>query len=457
MSRRFQLDNLVVEKNISFNKLKVDLEKSLSNVESDFLKTYIPSTASLYDKSRFIVYCILGIIDDELINAINNGEVFYKGISIKDKKWLGKYCKDRPDNNSKYIIYGNLNMVPAELLEEYKAISIKSLVMRRASEADITKEDVYIYMRLLKAKEVNIQNNTYMRIFTGNRGASFYLQYLNKDQTWELYINEEINLSRTIKMKLKKYFSVFSDIYPNVHKILLMFLCYAVPNSIVRQGISNIRNVLDLIRQDRLTMGISDPVLEYHKANKVGCLEIYENSLFLSFSKGSREVIPEVSKKYRQYFCRSVLIDKGGKYIIVDPPAELALVPKIGVTEYYIKKKYKDLLEVIEKEFGGHIDQLTLGSCISKYPHFNKYLEEIHKDLSNKVKGGIYDLFDVFVEVSGMQTDKAAKYSARFGLVTSVPTASTLSTKEDLIDIRRNNVSSYFDKILKKEKELRGK
>jgi len=454
MSKRFVLQEDWNNK-LNFSRLKNELKRGISKVELDFLEAYIKNTASIYDRSRYCYYCIVGLIPDVMIEAIQKQEVFYQGVSSRDKSWLKNHCPDKPNKYSKYLLFSNINKVSASMREDYICIPINSLILDRAYEADINIKDVYLYINLLNAKDINIRDSSFKKITTGNRGTSFYLQYLDKEKTWELYINEEINRSDIDKIKLKKYYGVFDKIYPNIHKILLMFLCSAIPNSISREGLSTIRYNLDLMRQDRTTIGISDPVVEHHKGHKVACISIYEKNLFLTFSKGSKDMIPYIAEKYRNKLCVSTLIDKSGKYVVVNPIAELSLVPKTEVTKYIIVNKYKEFNAVLKQEFGEKYDHLTLGKCISKYPQYLKYLDEIYEIVSQKVKEGKYSLFDVFTEVSGLESDKPAKYAARFSLVT-IHTGTVISKIENLIDLRNEKVRNLFERIRNKEKELRG-
>lgn len=453
MSRR---NNFTISNKSKFREDKENLIRGLSKLEQKILNNYINKTTSLSEKVRYVFFCIFGIIPDDFLEKFKNKEIFYISSSFekKDKNWLEDICNSIPDKNSKIYLYKDESKVEEKIKEDFTGINISNLVCKRIIEATIEIKDVYNFTYLIGGKEVLIDNDKYFYISTGNYGNNFYYRFDKKINTWELYYNDEIKDSNRTRYKIKKFYGLNASATYNPHKGLLIFLMYIIPNSINRENLGRIRNALDIIRIERVNMGISDPVLEQNINNKVCCLALNVNNLFLSFYK-TRDTLINVAYSFEK-LGYPIFINKSGKYIVVNPPAEVALCPKLNIIDNYLKTKYKDLYKIIEEEFNGIINRESIGECISKYPEYKKYLEEIYYELLEEVKNEKYELYDVFSLVSGIKTDKASKYAARMSLLT-VPTAEVLEKSENLISLSNKNVKNFFNKLEKISEEQKNK
>ncbi|MEI2423323.1 hypothetical protein V6O07_23845 [Arthrospira platensis SPKY2] len=429
MSKRV---NISINSRTKLKDCKQELLNSLSNIEQTVINNYIKSTTSLSDKVRFIFFCIFGILPDKFLENINKKEIFFIKSSFKKKEinWLEKVFDSEPQKSSIFYLYEDESKVREDIKENFIPLTINNLISKRIEEATIEIKEVYNFTYLLGGKEVLIGNEKYFHISTGNYGNNFYYRFNKEIETWELYFNDEIKKSNTTKHKIKKFYGFNSSAEKNPHKALLLFFMYIIPYSINRENLGRIRNTLDIIRIERVNMGISDPVLEQNINNKVCCIGLNVNNLLINIYK-TRELIPHIAYEFEK-LGYPVFINKSGKYIVVNPPAEVALCPKLKILEEYLKTKYSDLYELLKENYNGIINRETIGECISDHPEYRKYLDEIYYELLEEVKNEKYELYDVFSLVSGMKTDKASKYAARMGLVT-VPTAEVLEKPKNLI------------------------
>lgn len=454
MSRRLK-EVLEVKKN-GFKKDKDRLLNSLSNVEKALLTSIIKHTTSLSDKARYAFFCMIGLIPDYIIEAMNKGEVCYlsKATNSRNKKWLKEYISSSITSNTKYILVDNLEAVEPKLLEEYIIIMISKLPTIRLQEATILKEDVYSYISYLGGVEIHPFTNDFLKISINNMGSTpptiYHLRYNQGYKTWEFYMNEEINRRDDDNlMKLCRFFGINSESCPDNNKALMMILCYIIPNSMSTQRRGSIRFLLDKVRVERVNIGVSDPVVDHYINNKVACLRVeVQKDLFLYISGLEDRInLEPIARKYRDKDLGwPVLVHKSGKKIIINPPAEMGFRPKEEILISYLREKYPNMFNKV-KEYG--LDNLD--TLVTDSKEFRDILDEIHGYLFNQVKLGKYKLLDVFDEV-GNKVVKLSKIAARATLVT-VPTATILSTKEKLVHGKDPFTRTYLDKIIKKNEE----